>query len=130
MRRVLGIGVDDTYGIRNMIADPSFKSIGADCDADGIDTHRNTSEKVVCRGLKYVDRVGRGIGDEETILMNDNRFKMRTQKGRVANLGRRRSRPIIGNIFLVAGWKKPNAERRKDDKGESCEKPFHKVKRV
>jgi hypothetical protein len=62
--------------------------------------------------------------------MNDNRFKMRTQKGRVANFGRRRSRLITGNIFLVASWKKPNAERRKDDKGASCEKPFHKVKMV
>jgi len=71
-----------------VIANPDFKPIGSDCNADGIDTHRNTSEKVVCRSLKYVDRVGRGIGDEETILMNDNRSKMRTQKGRVANFGR------------------------------------------
>jgi hypothetical protein len=130
MRRALAIGVDDAYRIGNVIANPDFKPIGSDCNAYGIDTHRNTSEKVVCRGLKYVDRVGRGIGDEEAILMNDNRLKVRTQKGRVANFSRRRSRPIIGNIFLVAGWKKPNAEKRKDDKGESCEKPFHKVKRV
>jgi hypothetical protein len=48
----------------------------------------------------------------------------------MANFGRRRNRAIIGNIFLVASWKKPNAERRKDDKDESCEKPFHKVKMV
>jgi hypothetical protein len=130
MRRALAIGVDDTYGIGNVIADPDFKPIGSDCDADGIDTHGNASEKVVCRGLKYVDRVGRGIGDEETILMNDNRFKMRTQKGRVANFSRRRNWPIIGTIFLVAGWKKPNAKRRKDEKNESCEKPFHKLQRV
>ena len=47
MRRVLGIGVDDTYRIGNVIADPDFKTIGSDCNADGIDTYWNPGEKVI-----------------------------------------------------------------------------------
>lgn len=47
MRRIFRIGVDDTYRVGNVIANPSFKSIGADCDADGIDTHGNPGEKIV-----------------------------------------------------------------------------------
>ena len=66
--RAGGIGIDDTDGIGNVIADPKLFAIGTKSETDGIDADGDALHKLSVLGVDDINGVGGSVGDEEGVV--------------------------------------------------------------
>jgi hypothetical protein len=125
MRWAPGIGVDDADGIRDVVADPGLEAVGSDRDADGVDANGDSFDRAVRVGVKDINSIGWGVGDEEAVVVEDDRLEVRAEKGGVAHFGGGRRRLVTEGVLSIAGGKKPDPQNGKSDEDESGKKAFH-----
>ena len=108
--RTCRVGIDNTHGIRDMVAHPDFLAIGTDGNTDGVDANGDAFDEAAVFGVDDIDGVGGSVGDEEGVLEKDDGLEVWAEKGGVAD---------GGGFWRAKGWGGLFVARRKEpDPGE------------